>query len=174
MLFGLESCEKLLIVASNILHDICINNTLMSRLASLSILIIYVSLSVGIHVDIDTCCKTIAGLSFFSGEQSHEMMIADDCCQVSAESCCTTEDHAGQEGCESDCVYLQVLSEEQMIAQSTMISAQSLELISVGTIDDIYSIETSAAHEVTTYRGPPEAINPLPLYLFYQASLTYG
>lgn len=71
----------------------------------------YLTLSIGVHVDVDTCCKSIAGLSFFA---DHEAFVVDDCCKQASETpaCCTSEEpSAHNTGCPSDSVYIQVLQD---------------------------------------------------------------
>lgn len=137
-------------------------------------LIVYLCLSVGVHVDVDTCCKSIAGLTFFSTDDAHESLIVDDCCQITYESCCTAEDHEDEQGCTSDCVFIQVLSEEQFVAQNGTTSPTTIELFDQGcTKPGNYTL--SASNSVTEeYRDPPSIPSKPSLFLFYQSQLTYG
>jgi hypothetical protein len=137
-------------------------------------LIVYLCLSVGVHVDVDTCCKSIAGLTLFSTDDEHESPVVADCCQLTYESCCSTEDHEDEQGCASDCVFIQVLSEEQFVAHNGSTSPTAIELFDQGlTTPGIYTLGTSDS-VTEEYRGPPSIPSKPSLFLFYQSQLTYG
>ncbi len=146
----------------------------MLRVTAIFALVFYISISIGVHVDVDTCCKSIAGLSLFSDSDDHIQALDEDCCaQFGAQSCHPiTEENP--EGCPSDCVYIQVLLDTPppvFITLEIIPTPLDLELIpfahSLSLIEDV-----EQASKV--FDDPPSIAQEEDLYLIQGSFIAYG
>ncbi len=140
----------------------------MLRLSAILTLIFYLTISYGVHLDIDTCCKSIAGFSFVSDSQTHST--TTNCCPIEKSTCCTSEK---ENSCEVDCIYLQVLSEEQVIYSSPRIGISEIELFNSETIERAQDDDQAIAEE-THINDPPFLPYQENLQLHYKSLVTYG
>ena len=146
----------------------------MLRFAAVISLFIYISLSIGVHVDVDTCCKSIAGLSLFSESGDHTQALEEDCCAQSGIPSCHPITENTPEGCPSDCVYIQVLLDTPPPAISGLELVPTpvdVELIQF-TIER--SIEMDPMEFCIDFTSPPLIAIDEDLFLTQGSYITYG
>lgn len=144
----------------------------MKRFSSIAILLFYISISIGVHVDVDTCCKSIAGLSVFNEEGSHESTIETDCCAMEVTKHCDPQDHPENKGCPSDCVFIQVLQQAQVSSAPAALTLSPLELEVPFILD--FNAEHLVPAEKEWNEEPPSLALSDKLFLLHSASITYG
>ncbi len=146
----------------------------MLRIAAIVSLIFYLSVSIGVHVDVDTCCKSIAGLSIFSESGDHTQALEQDCCAQAGTPSCHPITKSSPKGCPSDCVYIQVLLDTPPPALS------SIEIIPTPVdkmlIDLVVCVPVIQDHSNASkaYTDPPSIAMNEDLYLSQGSYITYG
>jgi hypothetical protein len=142
-------------------------------LLSISVLFFYLSVSIGVHVDVDTCCKSIAGLSVFTEEGVHSINPIDDCCAQEAISHCDPSEHDGTQGCPSDCVFIQILQQAPQVSIAQNISVLPLELTPYFSL--ISECETCIVQETQNWNSEsPRIALSEDLYRIHGAFITYS
>jgi len=147
----------------------------MTRIVSIIAVLFYLTVSIGVHVDVDTCCKSIAGLSVFNEKGDHTSELVTDCCAQETMPSCSPENHKGNEGCPSDCVFIQILQQAAPLSLSEAPTALTF-LIDKGLrapSSDI-ALTDASVDTWTAYTGPPCIAQDEDLYLIQGAHLTYG
>ena len=145
----------------------------MKSLISIAFLLFYITVSVGVHVDVDTCCKSIAGFSIFNDEAEHTPRMADDCCAKETVNTCCSSEESSTEGCPSDCVFIQILQEAPQVSVLGELSVYPEELDTPILLSDKPE-DTSAATLLSWHAEPPNLAISERLFLHFSAFVTYG
>jgi hypothetical protein len=145
----------------------------MKSLTSIAFLLFYITVSVGVHVDVDTCCKSIAGFSIFNDEAEHTPRIADDCCaKETVKTCCSSEE-SSSEGCPSDCVFIQILQEAPQVSALAELNVSPVDLDNLIPLTD-KTEDSSPATLLSWHEEPPNLASSEKLFLHFSAFVTYG
>jgi len=146
----------------------------MLRITAIVSVIFYLSLSIGVHVDVDTCCKSVAGLSIFSDSGDHSQAFEEDCCAESGVPSCHPMTENSTEGCPSDCVYIQVLLDTPPPALSSIdIIPTPIDKVLIALTACVY-IEKDRSITSVAFTDPPSIALNEDLYLSQGSYLTYG
>ena len=142
----------------------------MLRISAILTLVFYLTVSFGIHVDVDTCCKSISGISFLSEDEDHPT-VSEACCPSMEKTCCSGET---EKGCELDCVFIQVLSEEQVTSSTSKISCAERTLFGEEFQEHEFGQTSNADLESEKYEPPPLILLEEDIYLIHRSFTTYG
>ena len=140
----------------------------MLRISVIATLFFYLTISVGVHIDVDTCCKSITDISLTSSDK--EAVKDESCCMATEMSCCK---ESGQEDCTFNSIFFQILAEEQALVNSPRCEPMVLDLWTENLFPsiDIQEINTATASNA---EGPPLIRQELDLFLQYHSLVTYG
>jgi hypothetical protein len=141
----------------------------MLRISTIATLAFYITISIGVHLDIDTCCQSIAGVSVSSESDEHGPS-DQNCCAAMQSSCCSSEE---EEACSLDCIYVQILSEEQLVSNPPRVEISMIELF-IGEFDLTYVDSTTDVASEVHINDPPDIQLEEQLHLNYHSLLTYG
>ncbi|NND95616.1 MAG: hypothetical protein HKN45_12195 [Flavobacteriales bacterium] len=140
----------------------------MLRIGAIATLLFYITVSIGVSFDIDTCCQSIAGISL-ALESSENVPTSQSCCSSEKMACCSSEEST----CSLDLIYVQILSEEQLISSSPKVDLSCIELFHLNS--DAQSTDFLRANCTEQYvTHPPPIQREEDLHLWYRTLLTYG
>lgn len=142
----------------------------MLRIFAILTLLFYLTISFGVHVDIDTCCKSVSGLSLIS-ESDETVDTSSNCCPSEKVSCCASD---SEKGCELNRVFIQVLSEEQVASTRLQVNCAERLLFDHAVLEIAASTALNAIAESDNYRAPPLIPMDEDKYLVNNSRLTYG
>ncbi|NNC82214.1 MAG: hypothetical protein HKN79_01445 [Flavobacteriales bacterium] len=141
----------------------------MLRISIISTLIFYIAVTIGIHVDVDTCCKAIADISL-SAVTEGNCELNESCCAKELKSCC---EEKGEEECGLTSLFLQFLAEEQVPAfQSRVHPAEIQALLLEKTELSLQITDTGAS--ILKIEYPPDRSGHQDLYIQHHSLITYG
>jgi len=146
----------------------------MLRITAIVTLFIYMGLSIGLHVDVDTCCKSVAGLSLFAEPGDHEQSFEEDCCSMEGEPSCHPVSDQEQEGCPSDCVYIQVLLDTPPPAVASLNLAPTVLDVAQVLLLPITSNTETSKELCLNLKSPPTLAIEDCLFLTQGSFITYG
>jgi hypothetical protein len=146
----------------------------MLRIVAIVSLIFYLSVSIGVHVDVDTCCKSIAGLSIFSKSVDHSQELEEDCCVQKGTPSCHPITESNPEGCPSDCVYIQVLMDTPPPALSSLeIIPTPIDKVLIAMVVSV-PVAQDVSSDSKAFTHPPSIAMNEDLYLCQGSYITYG
>lgn len=145
----------------------------MKRYSSIAVLFFYIAVSIGVHVDVDTCCNSIAGLSVFTEKTDHSVDLDDDCCISEAITPCCSADETTKEGCPSDCVFIQILQHAPQVSTTNELAVHANEIeapfVATCFADIPFDYSVRAWNE-----EPPSLATSEKFFLHFSSHITYG